>query len=447
MESTKKQYPTIGRYGGDEFVVGWIPALTEAEKVDFEKQLNGILSQELTEKDTPTTGYYGVINPQEGAISQYKKGKIEMKHNAIDWIETPTNSYAQYVFQDYFARGLILTSDELSKVMIKKDFQEAGAFSLDKYVDYQKRKRTTSVIDTLPYEEQKVDYLAVRHKNFAIPLYLAQYWDEIETQDTGIKTTRRQSMMVEYAKNIVYDKLLGYGVVSKYDFQEQIARGDIEYSVAIDLKFVKEMNEVVGYAEADESIRRLWEIIKNKMLPEDRLKCTFARAGGTFYIGLNKGEYMTEDMFDKLKSINSFDVDLTSTGRGSVAHVPLGNSLKNVSYPVTNQKNNFGDTMADCEEDFFFNILYELKNDPKLLTTIQTDFDPVMQGSTIGFGELLWRFFRLKRYDERVIKLIDQLTKHDLQNPLRTTVVQLYGILIGLDDEQNAIGTMKRITT
>jgi len=33
----KKQHPTIGRYGGDEFVIGWIPALTPEEKVDFEK--------------------------------------------------------------------------------------------------------------------------------------------------------------------------------------------------------------------------------------------------------------------------------------------------------------------------------------------------------------------------------------------------------------------------
>lgn len=443
----KTQYPTIGRYGGDEFVIGWIPPLTPKDKVDFEKKFKEILSPELTERDTPTTGYYGVTNPQERAKSPYRKGKIEMKHNSIDWIETPINSHERYVFEDYFARGLILTRDELQIVMKKRDFQETGSFSLDKYVAYQKEIRKPSALDGLPYEEQKVDYLAIRHKNFAIPLYLAQYWDEVETQDTGIKTTRRQSAMVEYTKNIVYDKLLGYGVVSKYDFQEQIARGDIGYTVAIDLKFIKEMNEIVGYAEADESISKLWEMIKSKMLPEDRLKCTFARAGGTFYIGLNRGEYMTEDMFNKLKSLSSFAVDLSSTGRGKVIQVPLGNSLQKVSYPATNQQNDFGETIGDCEENFFFDILNELKNDPKLLTTIENNIDPITLGNPIAFGELLWRFFRLKRYDERVIKLIDQMTKHDLKNPLRTTVVQLYGVLIGLDDEERAVGVMKKIAS
>jgi hypothetical protein len=95
------------------------------------------------------------------------------------------------------------------------------------------------------------------------------------------------------------------------------------------------------------------------------------------------------------------------------------------------------EVMDTCEGDFFFNVLEDIKEDPDLLDVIKSGVDPFKQGNNVEYGELLWRFFRLKRYDERVIKLIDQFTKYDPTHPLRTTVIQLYGVLSGLDLEEN----------
>lgn len=433
----KSNYPAIGRYGGDEFIIGWIPPLTAQERIRFGQIVMDALSPELTDGDTPATAYFGATDRNEYAKVIYSKGNIKMKNNKIDWIETPTSNNEQYIFEDYFQRGLILTKEELGIVMQKKEYQDGSVFSLDKYNEYQKAMKRPAALDVLKNVEEKVDFLSKRHKNFAMPLYLSQYWDEVESRESGIKTIKRQEAMVEYVKDIVYDKLLGYGVVSKLDFQEQVENGDIDYSISIDLKFIKEMNELVGYAEADESIASLWHAINRSLEPADRARCTFARAGGTFYIGINKGETLSENAFNKLKSLKAFDLDISSTGKGTSITVPLGNSLTDESYPSVGQKNDVNEVMNTCEDDFFFNVLEDIKEDPDLLDVIKRGVDPFKQGNHVEYGELLWRFFRLKRYDERVIKLIDQFTKYDPTHPLRTTVIQLYGVLSGLDLEEN----------
>ena len=441
----KSHYPTIGRYGGDEFVIGWIPKLSSNEQIQFENVLKEYLSSELTHGDTPTTAYYGAIDNNEIAKTVYTKDKITLKNNKIDWIETPTDKDERYVFDDYFQRGLILTERDLQIVKGKKEFKENGKFSLNKYNKYQQVRRKPTELDALTSDEQKVDFLALRHKNFAVPLFLAQYWDEVESNESGIKTTKRQGAMIEYVKEIVFDKLLGYGVVSKFDFQEQIENGNIDYSISIDLKFIKEMNELVGYAEADESITALWNAINSTLDHDDRTKCTFARAGGMFFIGVNKGAVLSETAFKKLKALKTFELDVSSTGRGSLIKVPLGNSLTNETYPSAGKKNNLNEVINNCEEDFFFNILSDLKKDPELLNTVEIEIDPLKYGNNVEYGELLWRFFRLKRYDERVIKLIDQFTKYDPTHPLRTTVIQLYGVLSSLDFEEYRKGLRERL--
>lgn len=455
------RHPTIGRYGGDEFVVGWIPPLDDGDRAEFEMILKKFLAPDISSPDNITTAYYGVDDKLDPSQVVYEKGAIGLKNNHIDWIKTPHDPHEQIIFNDYFNRGLILTETELQIVKGKPEFQTGGAFSLEKYREYQQDKKKTTSLDSLTKVEEKVDYLARRHTNFAIPLYLAQYWDEVESAETHTKITKRQEAMVMYTKDILYDKLLGYGVISKFDYQEQVESGHVDYTIAIDLKFIKEMNELVGYAEADESITTLWKTINNILGGEGRENCTFGRAGGTFLIGINKGHSLSENTIIKLKNLTRFDLNLSPSGRGDVIQVPLGNSLTTTDYgqifktnseggKVVIEKNNMGEAMNDCEESFFYNVLSDLKKDEGLLDTIKISADPIKSGHHIGYGELLWRFFRLKRYDERMIKLIQRLTaeqeirmqQNDMSvDPLRKTVIDLYGFMLSLDPEENAIGT------
>ncbi len=411
--------PLLGRYGGDEFVIAWPGTMTETQWREFADSVHQDLG----------SAYY-VNDSIVGQTIQYDSGPIKIKDDQIEWITMPEHEEDRIIFNDYLSRGLLLNEDQVKKVKAKYLYRDKGQFSVAKYQEgIQNRK--SDVLDTLATVGEKIDYIARRHEEFSEPLFLARYWDEQEEKIQDKKVTKRQDTMLSFVQDVIYDKLLGDIVSTKFDFQEHEKRGEFSKTIVIDLKFIKEMNGLVGYVDADESIAAIWNKIYSSFNPQDKEKVIISRAGGTFFIGIKNGMELGINTKTKLSAITALNVDLDPTEGENLISIPVGQGIAKTSTEG-----------IEAAEKVFYGALYEkIKSDTNLQTILQSTVDPFKNsGGKIDFNTLLWHFFKLKRYDERLLKLIAQAKPDD---PVRQTLAELYGAALHNDPEEKERGIVR----
>ncbi len=411
--------PLLGRYGGDEFVIAWPGTMTEAQRREFKD----IIRQGL--------GYAYYVNDSiVGQTIQYDSGPIKIKDDQIEWITMPEHEEDRIIFNDYLSRGLLLNEDQVKKVKAKYLYRDKGQFSIEKYQE-SIRNRKSDALDTFATVGEKIDHIARRHEEFSEPLFLARYWDEQEEKIENKKVTKRQDTMLSFVQDVIYDKLLGDIVSTKFDFQEHEKRGEFSKTIVIDLKFIKEMNSLVGYVDADESIAAIWNKIYSSFNPQDKEKVIISRVGGTFFIGIKNGMELGTSTKAKLSSITALNVDLDPTEGENLISIPVGQGIAKTSTEA-----------IDAAERVFYGALYEkIKGDANLQTVLQNTTDPFKNsGGKIDFNTLLWHFFKLKRYDERLLKLIAQAKPDD---PVRQKLAELYGARLHNDPEEKERGIVR----
>lgn len=403
--------PLIGRYGGDEIVIGWITEMDEAKKTRFGQILQGILDS----PSRPQQGYFRSTDSVELEGKQVRR-TISLKDDKIEWIEKPMSQDDKAIFDRYFNRGLILKAQEIKHIK-------------EKNIPYVEPHYYPPSAKTV---EDKINYLCEQHPEIAQALLIARYWDVKTSQMLKIPITFRQESLLRFAENVIFDRLLGSVVFSKFDFQEHMKRKEIENIIAIDLKFVKEMNDMVGYVEADEAIGKLWERINHAISEPDKNKIIIARGGGTFMLGIRTGEQLSSETLEALKHITSLELDLELSPVHKEVTVPIGNSMLIES---GEPQKSLQDALALSEKHFYRGLITQLKNNPNLLNALVENQHlkqgdslvglPLDDGS-IDMKVLLTRFFMMKRWDERFINIINELQG---EPDLRSTIISLYGAI------------------
>lgn len=256
----------VGRYGGDEFMFALIGNYTQNQKEKILETIERHLGQQK--------GYY---RRPEGEGFIIEEDSIRLKQNPdgkkVKWIEIPQDEADRLLFHEYFQRGLLLDGAELTK--IKNKYTTDGIFDMAAYKrDYPSSKGLYP--EKITSFEDKVTFIQSQHPELALYFDLAYLFD----QKSG-GGTKRQEIVLNLMERSIFDPLIGEAIYTRFDFQEHLQHGDFSNVMVIDLKFMKEMNEHMSYADADNAIVDVWKRIKSRIPPEERGKLFISRFGGT----------------------------------------------------------------------------------------------------------------------------------------------------------------------
>lgn len=154
---------------------------------------------------------------------------------------------------------------------------------------------------------------------------MAIYFDLARIYDHDVGTTLRQETVLKLIERSIFYPLLGDAVYSRFDFQEHFNRNSFSEVMVFDLKFIKEVNDGMSYADADSAIVNLWKNIKNSIKESDRRKIYIARFGGSFILGIKKGERIIPETFEALQALGSSHLSILSHQTEQI-EVPIGYS-------------------------------------------------------------------------------------------------------------------------
>ncbi|MCX6731338.1 MAG: hypothetical protein NTZ55_05830 [Candidatus Roizmanbacteria bacterium] len=143
----------------------------------------------------------------------------------------------------------------------------------------------------------------------------------------------------------------------------------------MDLKFIKEINEKMSYADADMTIKAVWELIKDSLTPEDREKIIVGRFGGTFVLGIRQGESINESAIYNLQHITGI-----SFGHGiNTFHIPV--TMTNTDLTAINEKQadndpneTFKNILKENETQFYERLLLDVLEEDIMMRPIHPSF-------------------------------------------------------------------------
>lgn len=264
----------IGRYGGDEFVIGLFGSFTPEEK----KQLYDEVQRQLALPEN--NAYYQYIL-SDGDI-EIKREPIQLKVGSsgkvVEEIEFPkvgdkTLTDQRLVFREYLERGLLLTNEEFQKVINK--YSPNGAFDIALY-----RKDYPITSSQYPHGtdslEKKIEHIQTQHPELAFYFDLAALLDKTDPHaDKGV--IARRQVLLETVESSLFDRLIGEAIYSRDQFQSYLRDDEFSMVATFDLKFIKEINEKATYADSDISIKKLWNKIQSCLEPGDREKVIVGR--------------------------------------------------------------------------------------------------------------------------------------------------------------------------
>ncbi len=371
-----------GRYAGDELIVGMVGDYTPKDLENIQNVLYKAV--------TSLKGFY----LQEDGVT-IKKKQVGLKNNSVTIIETGTEgSLEKRIFDFYFQRGLILDQAEMAKT--KQKFAD-----LNEFAAYEKEHEGHSIYPNLGMTvREKIEYLSLSHKELIVPMRLAHWIDARNESRSNFTNT-----VLQFIENNLYDRLLLENIQSFTDFQDRIGNDEFSGVWAFDLKFIKEINDGLSFVDGDKAIEGLWKSISGFIQEEDRKKFVFARRGGTFVLGVRKGEALSDqtlDAFGKLKSVALPELKL---------ELPIG------SCRVENNPQNLGEVLDLVEQSAYVEILrfiVDKKIDPAVQIFGEED-SPETKVDKVG---LIHNFFSGKRINERSRKALWYLqTVKELSSP------------------------------
>ncbi|MCX6731182.1 MAG: hypothetical protein NTZ55_05020, partial [Candidatus Roizmanbacteria bacterium] len=301
-----------------------------------------------------------------------KKERILLKelnanHDVVDVIQFPDDhepflTERRQMFREYLERGLLLSSDEFAKVV--KKYSSTGVFSFTEYkMDYP--EKIANQPDDIFGLENRINYIRKQHPE------LSHYFDLAEVYDLENKSLIRRQILLELVENSLFDRLIGEAIYSRDQFQKFLKEGEFSTVITVDLKFIKEINEKMSYADADMAIKSVWELIKDSLTPEDREKIIVGRFGGTFVLGIRQGETINERALYNLQHITGI-----TFGHGiNTFHVPV--AMTNTDLTAINEKQVdsdqneiFKNILKENETQFYERLLLDILEEDMMMRTV-----------------------------------------------------------------------------
>ncbi len=400
----KEQSYELGRYGGDEFVIALFGDKAIAKKQEIVNKVKEEISNEK--------GYY-----KKGEVIE--KLPIELKKNEdgsfVDWMRLPHDEMERMIYLEYFQRGLLLSDQDFDRV--KEKYSVNGLFSIELYRnDYPEKDGVIVYPKGIKDDVQKrIQYVVKNHPELNPYFALAEKFDN---ENSLLKNeTSRQEGLLGIIESSIFDRLLGDLVYSKSHFKEGIRREMIDKICVVDFKFLKEINTAMTYADADLNLKKLWDYIQSTFSDEDRKKVVTSRFGGAFYIGLRKGERLSNE--EALCAIRSMEV---VGSKDKTSHtVPLGFSQKEITSSETKYTDKMvRDMERESDKNFyrglFGDILYSSIQSPAFLDSITTADIEGLKKREGGYrpltkAELYALHLKGKRKEARVQKIKQELNE------------------------------------
>ncbi len=357
-----------GRYGGDEFVLGLVGDYSAEDLREIEKEIKYVVNK--------TEAFY------QKPDKSFVVGSVSLKNDKTDVIEIPNDAYGKRIFEFYFKKGLILNEEEIETV---KQFTNEDQF----YRISQGQESVTEV----PVVGQKIKDLCRYHKELEVPFAMAEWYDR---QDPDRKM---QEEVLRVVEEVFLDPMMEEKIHTISSFEKHMKQDGVDSLWSFDLKFVKEINDNLGFINGDKVIMALWQRIKDSINKEDMDKLVFARRGGTFVMALKKGYTLSKVSQNALLKIDS----ITYPGSGLHLGIGLHHQQGNDVYSAINM----------AEDNSYMKIIAEtirLKEKESLDSLLPENFMPEKR-QVISPVELIRYFFQGKRAYERCTKALQLL--HD----------------------------------
>jgi len=184
----------IGRYGGDEFVIGLFGSFTSEEK----KQLFDEVQRQLALPENNAYYQYSLSDGEVVIKHEPIQLKVGSSGKIVEEIEFPkdgdkTLTDQRVVFREYLERGLLLTREEFQKVIDK--YSPKGTFEITLY-----RKDYPATSSNYPEGTdslvKKIEHIQAQHPELAFYFELAKLLDETDPHDTDNKGAARQQVLL-----------------------------------------------------------------------------------------------------------------------------------------------------------------------------------------------------------------------------------------------------------
>lgn len=288
------------RYGGDEFCISLIG--------DFDRSALEKLKTEISSRFqlADLAGYFKKgLSPDDPV--ERKPIKLKQKDNGdvVEISERPESGEEREIFDQFMRRGQLLSEEQIKMVMKLPNLQDfistpiSPAYSSDSISD-----------------GSKLRYMANRFPVIApyVDIIRGSYYNDVQRAEL------RKSL-----ENRLFDKLFANIVYTPSEFVARLPQYRDVY--CFDLKFVREMNDIVSYPEADMAIISLYGLLKDRLGDGLMDRVEIGRRGGTFYVGvksnlLNNTRY-AHRINKALSDIHTIPVNI----RGSYVNLELGVSF------------------------------------------------------------------------------------------------------------------------
>ena len=267
----------IGRWGGDEFVV----TIDGDFKDDLIEQVKTAIESKFGENGPKAYYKKGFSNDAKVVLESIK---LKEKDNGskIDVIKRPEDGEDQRIFDAMLRRGQILNPKQLESTKKHVGVEKATEIRKIKY------------IEGVATPSDKINYLIRRFPNLG---------NDLRPLLSEVVNDQQRNEVLTLLENRLFDPIFGTIVSSSTEFNEKFSTYGATY--CLDLKFVKEMNEIVSYPEADDIIHEVYDSIR-EALGQDFDKVEIGRRGGTFFIGIPKTHLLSRyTIADALKGVQS----------------------------------------------------------------------------------------------------------------------------------------------
>lgn len=416
------------RYGGDEFSIA-VMGDYDSEILDRVKEK---IKQKVDAIETP--GYYEESKnyKKRGRIVE---GKIAIKENKIETLELPqTDSFARTIFLHYLGQGLILDPSQIE--YIKEDYGEERYFRSNVVRRKEDRNPYYRMVgDKMEYVtelEDKISIVLERHPELSVVYNIAEAFDKGEAEKTGSKVTRRRENLLRFTERTLYDPLLGTNVYNFFDFTEHLQEEQFRDLYVFDLK-LKELNDLKGYAFADRMLTHFYSEMRLPLSQNgDLSKVMIGRQGGTFFMAVREGqqlseaslaeirsyfsgnfEYMEGRGFDGVKRIKmpigSVGIYPNESGKPVLINRPTGLKSAMTDVRLLQSREAIQEALKKSNSDFYRKMTRMLSSNPWLFSTLEKDEPPNTGRTNIETEDILWHYFKGKRWLRRCDEMITYL--------------------------------------
>ncbi len=388
-----------GRYGGDEFVVS-------LRGQGLTRELSEKLAEYIEQryKKDKVEGYYKKgISGTDPIVKQPISLKEKENGHGIEIIDRPEEPGSREIFDDFIKKGLILNKEQL----VKSRLANFGKMDSRKAAEELYQEGLTTV-------EEKLQFLSERFSNLGIAIEIRALLESDEFSQS------QRAEVLGYLEKRLFDHLLGARILSFAEISKNMAY--YNKVACVDLKFIKETNELYSYAEADDHIFVFYQKIR-ELIPQDLSNYfEIARRGGTFVIGMKRtissfaraNKVRLNEVFERIKSLNELQLDF----KGIDVFIPLGShslTVENASRKGRLNERRFDsvdfDNLLTTAQKAFDRqmITYLMKKEADGIPNLNKIFSIGYTGFLSPFKSLIIEFFTGKRSLQRSASLLQTL--------------------------------------